>query len=402
MFLELFITILAALLSVPLLVTGTQAFVALRDSNLDDSGRKSLEPNSKAMSYRILMPAHNESEIISATLTRLLNELPDNDPQHVIVIADNCADDTAQIARSFGVTVLERTDPDRRGKGYALDHGIRHLATTGQPPEIVIILDADCETDRNSLANLILKVAKKTVPAQMVYLMRIKPDATLKQKIAGFAWLVKNKIRPIGMNRLNLPIVLTGTGMAFPWQVFEKVKLAHGNIVEDMQLGIDCTIMGYPPVLCPDATVYSDFPEQSSAELSQRTRWEHGHLQTIIHQVPKLIVAALRQINHKPLALALDIGVPPLSLLIILTGLTLSVLAGISVWTNSWHAFQVLAASFSFFLAMLSLIWQRYGRVYLSAQEMAGIPRYILSKLSIYLGFFLKRQKEWIRTDRDS
>lgn len=402
MFLDLVTTAWAALLSIPLLVAGTQAFVALLNANGGNRERTAFAPENKPFTYRILMPAHNEAGIIKTTLTCLLKELPDNNLQHIIVIADNCSDHTAQIARSLGVTVLERTDPSRRGKGYALDFGIRHLAVTGQPPEIVIILDADCETDRNSLTSLISTVAENSLPAQMVYLMRTKPESALKQKIAGFAWLVKNKIRLMGMNQMKLPVVLTGTGMAFPWQVFEKVQLAHGNIVEDMQLGIDCTLMGYPPVLCANANVYSDFPDQSSAELSQRTRWEHGHLQTILHQVPKLIVAALRQMNHKPLALAFDIGVPPLSLLIILTVLTLSVLAGISVWTNSWLAFQVLAASFSFFFVMLSLVWQRYGRAYLSAQEMAGIPQYILSKLSIYLGFFLKRQKEWIRTDRDS
>ncbi len=402
MFLELFTTICAALLSIPLLVAGTQAFVTLRDGNRGDSGRKSPEPNYKAMAYRILIPAHNEAEIINATLTHLLNELPDNNPQHVILIADNCTDLTAQIARAFGITVLERTDPNRRGKGYALDYGIRHLAATGQPPEIVTILDADCETDRNSLTNLIHTVAEKALPAQMVYLMRIKQNAALKQKIAGFAWLVKNKIRPIGMHRLNLPVVLTGTGMAFPWQVFEKVKLAHGNIVEDMQLGIDCTIMGYPPVLCPDATVYSDFPEQSSAELSQRTRWEHGHLQTIFQQVPKLIKESFARKNWRLFALALDIGVPPLSLLVMISLAGLLTLASVLLVTGDSTALVILLLSTSYFAVMLGRIWWIHGQAHLSAKELSAIPYYILSKLSIYLTFLFKRQKEWIRTNRNS
>ncbi len=204
------------------------------------------------------------------------------------------------------------------------------------------------------------------------------------------------------MNKLGLPVTLTGTGMAFPWEALKTVKLGHGNIVEDMQLGIDCAINGFPPVFCAEAFVYSDFPELASAELSQRTRWEHGHLQTIYRQVPQLIGESWRRKNWRLFALALDIGVPPLSLTVMLALSGLFLLALLMLVGGNSAAFLLLLVSFSYFAVMLTGIWRVYGQGYLSAQELLGIPFYIISKLSIYKTFLNKRQKEWIRTDRNS
>ena len=60
---------------------------------------------------------------------------------------------------------------------------------------------------------------RQNTPLQALYLMRNNTIDSLTRHVAGFAWLVKNKLRPIAMQALGLPITLTGTGMAFPWQV---------------------------------------------------------------------------------------------------------------------------------------------------------------------------------------
>lgn len=395
--LENFTLLIAFLFSLPLLVVASQCLAALllEQPTIGDVA------GAETKTVTFLIPAHNEADIIEKTLSRLVPELPEGDPRKVVLIADNCSDDTAQIARSFGVTVIERQHATERGKGFALDFGLQHLKAA-TPPDIVVILDADCETTKADLNRLIDTVAMRHLPAQMIYLMRVVKGASIKQKIAGFAWLLKNKIRLLGMNAFGLPVVLTGTGMAFPWAVLEQVRLGSGNIVEDMQLGIDCAIIGFPPVLCANATVYSDFPEQSAAELSQRTRWEHGHLQTIAQQVPALIKQAWSKKSPGLLALALDIGVPPLSLLVMLALGGLGLLGLIAIITSATIGVKLLMGSFGLFAVMLIAVWWRYGQGYLSAKELVGIPFYILSKLSIYAAFIFKRQKHWVRTERDS
>jgi cellulose synthase/poly-beta-1,6-N-acetylglucosamine synthase-like glycosyltransferase len=398
MTIEIFLIALALLVSIPLLVVGMECFIVLACNTKSHDCPDILDP---AITYKILIPAHNESAIIDKTLTRLIAELPGNNPADIVLVADNCSDGTAAIARKVGVTVLERHNANQRGKGFALDFGIKHLTATGHP-DILVIMDADCETTQSDLINLINTVACSNLPAQMAYLMRVIENATIKQKISGFAWLLKNKIRLLAMDKMGLPVTLTGTGMAFPWQALETVNLGHGNIVEDMQLGIDCAINGYPPKFCPHALVYSDFPEQSAAELSQRTRWEHGHLQTIFQQFPRLVKESFSQKNWRLFLLALDIGVPPLSLLVMIALAGLSALGLLLIFTHHVTAFAVLLSSFSYFAVMLTGVWRRYGQDYMSAKELAVIPQYILSKLSIYLAFLFKRQKEWIRTNRDS
>jgi cellulose synthase/poly-beta-1,6-N-acetylglucosamine synthase-like glycosyltransferase len=389
--------VIAIFISIPLIVVSTECLITLIVGIKPPTHQDKLD---SGISYKILMPAHNEAAIIANTLGTLIPELPDANSKNIFLIADNCTDNTSTIAKSLSINVLERENTSERGKGYALDFGIKHLQNF-DPPDVLVILDADCQTSKYALITLINNVIHNNKPSQMIYLMRSAADASLKQKISCFAWMLKNKVRLIAMNTLGLPVTLTGTGMAFPWQVFEKVKIGHGNIVEDMQLGIDCAVHGFSPVLCVDAVVYSNFPEQSTAELSQRTRWEHGHLQTILQQVPVLIKESWRQKSLRLLAFALDIGVPPLSLLVLIAVSGLLLLAFCLIITDAGTAFLILVLSFLYFAAMLALVWLQFGSDYLTATELAGIPNYVFSKLSIYFSFIFKRQKEWVRTDRD-
>ncbi|OQK17043.1 hypothetical protein AU255_03860 [Methyloprofundus sedimenti] len=385
---------LAALFSVPLVVIGFELLLALLHKESIDELDDNIGINS---AYTILMPAHNEASIIAITLGKLLKQKAL--AKSIVVVADNCTDKTAEIAQRLGVTVLERFNNKQKGKGFALDYGLNYLKTT-QPPEVLIILDADCEIDSHSLKYLFKKCIQQSTPFQSLYLMRQGRNASLKQRVAGFAWLVKNKLRPIAVNKLGLAVTLTGTGMAFPWSVIADINIAHGNIVEDMQLGIDCTLKGFAPVFCEQAIVYSDFPEQSEAETTQRTRWEHGHLMTITQQVPKLMKQALIRRDWRLLGLALDIGVPPLALLVMLSLFGLVFFAGMAHFMGHYAAFFMFSSSFIFFSSMIMLTWWRYGRDYLTLQELCSIPVYIVSKLSIYVSFIFKRQKTWVRTSR--
>lgn len=396
MLVEVFVIFFSLLVAIPLLIVGYQCWVFLFCRSQTETYPSTLSHDT---SFAILIPAHNEQAIISKTLTKLISALPDANPKRITLVADNCTDQTALLAESQGVNVLIRNNDNQRGKGFALDYGIQYLRKHNKP-DILVIFDADCETDKTSLNCLIQTALVTQQPSQMTYLMRIMAIGSLKQKIAGFAWLLKNKIRTVAMQRMALPVNVSGTGMAFPWHSLESVQLGNDNIVENIQLTIDCAVRGFLPILCEDALVYSAFPEQTAAELTQRTRWEHGHLQTIIAQLPALVKESWQRKSWPLLALALDIGVPPLSLQVMVTCLSLFLLL-ILPNAISATAFTVLLLSFSFFAAMLIGVWWHHGRAYLSIKELAGIPFYVMSKLSIYFGFIFKRQKDWVRTDRD-
>src|SRR5947207_6900556 len=148
--------------------------------------------------------------------------------------------------------------------------------------------------------------------------------------------MVKNLVRPLGLDRLGLPVPLTGTGMALPRSVLRHVSLASGNLVEDMQLGLDLALAGCAPKLCLDAQVIGRLPSDTQAALGQRRRWEHGHLRTILVQVPRLLCLGLVRLRPAAWAMALDLIVPPLSHLLVLLLLaagSLALLAGVTTAT---------------------------------------------------------------------
>jgi cellulose synthase/poly-beta-1,6-N-acetylglucosamine synthase-like glycosyltransferase len=221
-------------------------------------------------------------------------------------------------------------------------------------------------------------------------------------KVAEFAWRLKNYARPLGLLNLGLPCQLMGTGMAFPWPVISTINVATGNVVEDLKLGLDLAEFDRPALFCPDALVTSVFPRDRDAARLQRQRWEHGQLRTLLSNGPRLLAKAARLRRVDLLAIALDLIVPPLSvlggLLIAAAGLSLGVMA---LWGGAFPIGIAACACASFFVA-LCLGWYRYGRDLVPINSFHLIASYLGSKVALYADGLLRGSaRKWIRTDRD-
>ncbi|MCE9567899.1 MAG: glycosyltransferase family 2 protein [Planctomycetes bacterium] len=343
-----------------------------------------------------MIPAHNEELGLARTLNAVAMNLGPED--RVLVVADNCTDRTRDIVLAHGVDVVERFDASRRGKGYALAFGIDSLRSN--PPAVVVILDADCVLAPGGLARLVERALTHQRPIQAAYRMNPPSGAGAERRIAAFAFLIKNVVRPLGLHRLGLPCLLTGTGMAFPWEIIAKAKLGHGHIVEDMQLAVDLVIAGHSPMFAPDVEVDAEFPLADQAAGTQRRRWEHGHLQVILAGVPRLLRAAIRG-RLAPLALALELGVPPLSALLMVSGVSLAVLIAWGLLWGSPVPAVVLATMIAFAVMGLTSAWMRFGRATLPLGTLLRTPLYVVRKIPLYLGFFAKPQTDWVRTQRE-
>ncbi len=340
----------------------------------------------------VLVPAHDEEAGLTATLQGISCHLRPSD--RLLVIADNCADHTAEVARAAGAEVVERTDPDHRGKGYALDFGIRHLAA--DPPAVVVVVDADTEVKAWTIDALAAGVGHFGLPVQGVNLLDPPPGSGPAARISSFAFFFKNYVRPRGMDRLGLPCLLYGTGMAMPWQALTGINLAHGDITEDIRLGVELAIRGFPPAFAPDAHVKGTLPTQSRAAGSQRRRWEHGHLSTICRYVPRLLLRGLLGLRIDLIGLALHLGVPPLAFLFLIGGI---VAVGLLI-TGPIYAAGALAAAMACAVLAILASWFQFGRHRLPAGDLLLFPYYVLKKIPLYLGFFVRPQREWVRTDR--
>jgi cellulose synthase/poly-beta-1,6-N-acetylglucosamine synthase-like glycosyltransferase len=346
----------------------------------------------------VLVPAHDEAAGIHAMLVSVLAQLVPGD--RCIVVADNCSDDTASIARAAGAEVVERVDPTHRGKGFALDFGLR--AMDAAPPEVVVMIDADCQIGANGIGRLAARAVVLDRPVQALYLMQAPSDATSGALIAEFAWRVKNHVRPLGIDRLGLPCQLMGSGMAFPWHVLRTVAIASGHIVEDMKLGIDLAARGTAARFCPDVLVLSSFPTQGEGTRTQRARWEHGHLSMMFSAVPRMLGQALRRRDGALLALAIDLTIPPLALLVMLVVMCTAISLVVGLVTGAYSPFVVGALDLALVTIAVGRSWWRYGRARLPLTVLALAPWYAIAKIPLYARFLVARETEWIRSKRDA
>lgn len=344
--------------------------------------------------FTVIMPAYDEAAGIGRAIVAVHAQLRSCD--RLLVVADNCTDDTATIARRLGADVVERRNTIERGKGHALAFGCAALA--GSPPDVVIVLDADCWPEPDALPRLAAAAGAGDV-VQGRYELSTPAGAGTAAQVSGFAFAVKNVVRQRGLQRLGGPALLQGSGMAFPWAVFCRAPLASANLVEDLELGIALARAG-DRIRFLDSARFGSAASGHDATITQRTRWEHGTLATGWRAAPGLWRAALTG-RPRLLLLALDLMVPPLALLA-----TLVVAAiGLSVLTALIGGSPVPLLAALTLGTMLSgavlLGWLAVGRQHLSRSTLVGIPAYILWKLPIYLRLAGRRQRLWVRTDRD-
>lgn len=345
----------------------------------------------------IIIPAHDEEQVIGRTLAGLKAAVGTG--FDILVIADNCSDLTAEVARAAGVTVVERHDTSRRGKGFALAYARDYLASN--PPARVIVLDADCRSDARSLAALAGACDAIDAPAQAINLLEPAPAAGPLVQVSSFAFLIKNLIRQRGLQRLAGSVHLTGTGMCLPWALFAAADLATASIVEDVRLGIELARKGRHPRLIAEATVWSPHADQSQT-LGQRSRWEGGYIALARATAPGLLRHGLVRLSPRTLLAGLDLTVPPLALLVLLTGAAflLAVLLA-AIGLSSWLPPAPLGAVGIAAALVLLLAWWREGRAFLSPAALVRLPLYPLWKIPMYLKLARSgAPKSWNRTER--
>lgn len=343
----------------------------------------------------VLVPAHDEETGIGATVRSTRAQMLPAD--RIVVVVDNCMDRTAEFARAAGAEVIERVDPDRRGKGFAINFGLAHLASA--PPPVVVFIDADCTLLDGCLDALSRATWETDRPVQACNLMVTRDDQKKAFGIAEFAFLVKNYVRPCGLSQLGLPCQLTGTGMALPWRLASRTRIAGAELAEDMKLGLDLAASGEFPVYCEEAGVRSFFPEDLSSAASQRRRWENGHLGILATGLRRL--ADPRAWTPRHTAMLLDVMVPPLTLLAFLIAIAASIGAAVAGIGFGWAPLGIAAGLCFLLVGSTICAWIAHGRNILPLKTLSRMPQYALAKVSIYSERLRGRsERNWVRTAR--
>ena len=361
-------------------------------------GSKSkIEDDSERPRLAVIIPAHNESAGVVHTIRDVLGQLTDRD--RALVVADNCDDNTAEVARQCGAEVSVRRNMEYRGKSYALQHGLETLAD--DPPEVVIFVDADCRLSSNALTSLATKAASMDRPVQGSYIFGGQEGGAASNLASSLTLRFKNHIRPLGSSRLGMPCQLTGSGMAFPWHTLKLVNVANGSLTEDAELGVDLALAGYPPVFCSEAKIGGSVPKGWDAHVQQRRRWEQGYLQSILTNAPQMFFKAIRTGRPALLWSAIDLCIPPLALLGLIWFIAFC-FSLLTAWTGgSWIPLYLLSFGAVLMGASIVLGWHIHCRKQVGIKSLLSIPWFVIRKVTIYGSLIFNREKIWLRTERD-
>ncbi|MCU0696088.1 MAG: glycosyltransferase [Myxococcaceae bacterium] len=354
--------------------------------------------------FDLVVPAHDEALGIANTVTSLLAIDYPAELRRVVVVADNCSDDTAARARAAGATVLERTDTERRGKGFALAHAFAWSAKDSFQAHACCVIDADTVVSKNLLSAFSARLAAGATAMQAHYGVS-NPLASWRTRLMRIALAMFHQVRSTARERLGVSCGLRGNGMCFSRALLEEVPHDAFSLVEDLEYGIRIGKAGHRVVWVGEADVLGEMVAGEQASRSQRRRWEHGRAEMMrLHGWP-LLAEALRRRSGLLLDLALDVLVPPLSRLAL--GVVAGVAAVVALAAFAPSALVALpAATVSLSALGLSLYvtagWLHSRTGLRGLVDLAMAPAYVAWKVALaFQGRASQKPQGWVRTTRE-
>ena len=236
------------------------------------SRHRSPEPSKRLPQIAVVIPAHNERESIGRCLDSLSRCRRIQELAAVFVVADNCTDETAAIARAAGAEVMERNNTRLRGKGHALHFAFERLIN--RCFDAFLVIDADSEVDRGLIEEFAKAFDRGADAVQCSYQVS-DPEKSPRLDLALRAF---NVVRPRGRSRLGLSAGILGNGFALWRRVLETVPYTADSIVEDLEYHLNLVTAGVRVEYLETTWVRGAMPVSESGQASQRARWEGGRL----------------------------------------------------------------------------------------------------------------------------
>jgi cellulose synthase/poly-beta-1,6-N-acetylglucosamine synthase-like glycosyltransferase len=352
--------------------------------------------------FAIVVPAHNEEKIISKTIYSLSGLIYPKSKYDVFVIADNCTDNTAALARSLGTNVLERNNELETGKGYALRWAFDSILNHTKNYDALIVIDADSLVSGNFLEimNDYLSTGSQVIQSSDLVLST-PGNWSIEATRIGF--LLYNYVKPLGRKVLGLSMGLRGNGMCFSAKMLTDTPWQAWSLTEDVEYGLILQLKGIHIDFAPEALVYAQMPVEAVHASSQRVRWEMGRYQVIRAYTWKFLVKAIRERSIKYVDVFLDLITPPFVNLIFVMGIITS--CGSILWMiNLLPEYLLLLWIGLFSIGFLYLFIGLFvgGADKTLYKSLYKLPLYLFWKLKVYIQTIRHgRQKEWIRTERD-
>lgn len=362
------------------------------------SGVLRIPPRSaRTQKFDVVVPAHNEAAGIARTIANLFRLDWPPDRFRVLVVADNCTDNTSDIARDCGARVLIRNDPERRGKGYALAHAFEISRTDGRA-DAVVVVDADSEASSNLLEAISARLERGAKAVQVHYGVLNAGDSW-RTRLMAIALGSFHMLRSRARERLKVSAGIRGNGWCVTHSLLNEVPYRAFSLTEDIEFGIELGLKGHRVVYSEEARVDGEMVTTETAARSQRQRWEGGRFKLLRTGVPRLAREAVGQGGRICVDLILDLLVLPLSYvaLTVIVYLIASLLAWYYASTPVFTWLALVDMTVLFLYVMRG--WQLSKVGARGLLDLARAPAFIAWKVLLMLTG--GKVQHWIRTERE-
>jgi len=345
----------------------------------------------------VLVPAHDEERGVAETVVALLAQDYPHERFDVMVIADNCTDDTAGVAARAGAMVWPREDPAVRGKGPALAWALERVRHDLPATEAVIVIDADCIASSNLCAVIAEKLADPRVQVVQARYDVSNPEESPTAALRAAGFILRHVIRARGRARLGLSSGLFGSAMAFRMSVFDDVQWPT-SITEDTELHLMLVQRGIVVRFVEGAGVHSPMPTTADAAVEQQMRWESGNAQLTGAYLMRLVARGVLTGDVQLLAAGGELLVPSQSML---------AAGSLGVGTVSAALGRRRMAAFAAATALGQAVYVIGGLAAAGAPDaslraLAHAPAFVAGRLRV-LGRVAggRRAETWVRTTRE-
>jgi cellulose synthase/poly-beta-1,6-N-acetylglucosamine synthase-like glycosyltransferase len=312
----------------------------------------SLEPKS----FYFLIPAHNEATVIGPCVDSIFAMDYPRERIQVTVIADNCKDDTAGIAESFGATSLRRFTKEISGKAKALEYGFEKLHEQSADYDYLVVVDADNILAANWAANVILNLANNPDGFQTSVETK-NPDDDAVTFGNYLSFVIMNRVVQQGRHRLGLPAMLAGTGMGFSHSFLSSGKFKSQSLTEDKDLSFRALVEKYDFRWIGSAEIYDEKPLGAKASFKQYKRWSSG----LLSDAQKLRPALVKVLNEGRFLTAIDIIFANLGPWLLASYVSLAFLSLVGAVTGTLFPVALFAGIIGVSFGLLALIVSLYG-----------------------------------------
>ncbi len=342
--------------------------------------------------FAIIIPAHNEEGVVSALVENCWELNYPKDMYDIFVVADNCTDNTAQVAAKAGATVWRRFHEQERGKGYALEWAFNRLYSLPKEYDAVVIIDADNLVSLNYLQimNQRLLQGEKIIQG---YLDSKNPDDTWITRSYYIGYVITNRFLQLAKHNLGLSCALGGTGMCIAVDMLRQFGWGANSLTEDLEFQMKALLNGFKVTWAHEAKVFDEKPLTMKQSLKQRQRWMQGHCSVASRYLPKLLWQGIRQRNVALLDAALYCC-NPYFLMLCGFGILYEVFQGLPVLYQPLYLAVFVAESLYFAIALP--LEKTTPRAY---SWFFYFPVFAFSWLPVaYTGFATQSNRNWNHT----